>query len=351
MMEHRKIKTALASFGMSGQVFHGPLLKVQPEFRVVKILERTKDLSKKLFPKAEIVRSYVKLLNDPDIDLIVVNTPDHLHYEMTRQALEADKHVVVEKPFTLTVDEGRELIRRAREKSRILTVFQNRRLDSDFLTVKQVLSNKRLLGQIVEYEAHFDRFKESVQVGSWKEGQENNTDVLYNLGSHLIDQALVLFGWPHSLFADLRKVRPGSRIIDYFHIHLYYPGFKVILKSSYMVREPGPKFMVHGTLGSFIKSGFDPQEDALKSGLLPEGPGWGREEERFYGILNTKAPGREFYGSYPGLPGDYPAFYRNLYKVLVHNAEPAVKAEEALKVIRIIEMIRISSNQGRIIDL
>ena len=221
MNDQPKIKTALASYGMSGQVFHGPLLKVQPGFQVVKILERSQNLSKVTFPEAKIVRSYDEILADHKIDLIIVNTPDHLHHKMTLQALEAGKHVVVEKPITLTVKEGVEMVQLAREKNRILTVFHNRRWDSDFLTVKNILEEHRL-GQVVEYEAHFDRYKEKIGVNSWKENPVSHTDVLYNLGSHLIDQALVLFGWPKALFADLRKVRPGSKVIDYFHIHLYY---------------------------------------------------------------------------------------------------------------------------------
>ena len=350
MNDQPKIKTALASYGMSGQVFHGPLLKVQPGFQVVKILERSQNLSKVTFPEAKIVRSYDEILADHKIDLIIVNTPDHLHHKMTLQALEAGKHVVVEKPITLTVKEGVEMVQLAREKNRILTVFHNRRWDSDFLTVKNILEEHRL-GQVVEYEAHFDRYKEKIGVNSWKENPVSHTDVLYNLGSHLIDQALVLFGWPKALFADLRKVRPGSKVIDYFHIHLYYPDFKAILKTSYQVREPGPKFMVHGTLGSFIKYGTDPQEDALKSGRLPKDPGWGKEEKRFYGILNSGLPGYEYNGPLPGFPGDYPGFYRNLYNVLIQKAELSVKAEEALQVIRLIEAARKSADQGKIIEL
>jgi len=349
MIYSKTIKTALASFGMSGQIFHGPLLKVHPGFEVVKILERTRNLSKSLFPDAKVVRSYKELLQDPSIRLVIVNTPDHLHYEMTHLALEAGKDVVVEKPFTLTAVEGKKLIDLAHKKNKLLTVFQNRRLDNDFLTVKQVLKENRL-GRVVEYEAHFDRYKDTIAENSWKETPTAKTDVLYNLGSHLIDQALVLFGLPLSLFADLNIFRPGSKVVDYFHIHLYYPGFKAILKTSYQVREPGPKFMVHGTLGSFIKYGMDPQEDALKAGLLPGGPDWGKEEESFFGVLNSGEAGHEYRGTIAGPPGDYPAFYRNLYEVLTHKADLMVNADEALQVIHVIELARMSAKQGKIIQ-
>ena len=213
------IKVGLASFGMSGLVFHGPLLKANEGFIVRKVLERTKRLSEEMFPDSEIVRDYTQILEDPEIDLVVVNTPDKLHYSMTKQALEARKHVVVEKPFTISVEEGKELIELSKRNDRILTVFQNRRWDSDFLTVQKIV-NEGWLGRIVEFEIHFDRYKDSIQENTWKEDPETGTDVLYNLGSHLIDQALVLFGFPQSVFADLKKVRKGSRVVDYFHIHM-----------------------------------------------------------------------------------------------------------------------------------
>ena len=214
-------RVALASFGMSGRVFHGPLLKVHPGFRVTHILERTKSLSEKMFPEAKIVRSWEELLRIEDIDLIVVNTPDHLHYSMTKDALLAGKHVVVEKPFTLHAAEADELITIAREKKLVLTVYQNRRWDGDFLTVREIL-DKNLLGTIVDYEAHFDRYRPEPDTSSWKEDEQTQTSNVYNLGPHLIDQVLVLFGMPHTVCADMQIVRGKSRVFDYFNIRLFY---------------------------------------------------------------------------------------------------------------------------------
>lgn len=340
------INVGLASFGMSGLVFHGPLLKANPSYKVTKIFERSSNNSLNMFPEAKIVRDYNAILSDPEVDLVVVNTPDDLHYTMTKSALEAGKHVVVEKPFTLNIREGEELIRLSQKIDRILTVFQNRRWDSDFLTVKSIINSGRL-GDLKEFELHFDRYKDFIQENSWKEESVTGSNVLYNLGSHLIDQTLVLFGMPESVFSDLGIVRKGSDIIDYFHIHLYYKGYKAVLKSSYQVCEPGPKFMVHGSLGSFIKYGMDPQEDELKLGKIPGGQDWGLEPENLHGRLNSKFPGKEFNGVYPSLKGDYPAFYNKLYDSLTTGKELSVKPIEPLNVIRVIKAAEESNSLGK----
>ncbi len=346
----KKIHVALASFGMSGRVFHGPLLKVNEGFIVKKIYERSKNESASMFPDSKIVRAYSQILSDPEIDLVVVNVPDKLHYSFAKDALIAGKHVVVEKPFVLDVDEGAELIDLAGKMGKVLTVFQNRRWDSDFLTVEKLL-REGWLGEIKEVEAHFDRFKDTVQEGSWKEDPNDGASVLYNLGSHLVDQALVLFSMPHSVFADLAKVREGSHILDYFHIHLYYEGFKVILKSSYQVKEPGPKFMVHGTKGSFLKYGMDPQEEELKKGVLPTGPEWGKEPEETYGLLNAANGRRGFNGNFQSLYGNYPFFYQNLHDSLTGGNELAVKPHEALSVIKILKAAEKSNRESCVVKL
>lgn len=340
------INVGLASFGMSGLVFHGPLLKANPSYSVSKILERSSSNSVNMFPESEIVRDFKDIISDPEVDLVVVNTPDDLHYTMAESALKAGKHVVVEKPFTLNIKEGEELIHLSQKFDRILTVFQNRRWDSDFLTVKSIINSGRL-GDLKEFELHFDRYKDFIQENSWKEESFTGSNVLYNLGSHLIDQALVLFGLPIAVFSDLSIVRKGSNIIDYFHIHMYYKGFKAILKSSYQVCEPGPKIMVHGSLGSFVKYGMDPQEDELKLGRVPGGRDWGQEPENIYGRLNSKSPGKEFYGIYPSLKGDYPAFYNNLYDSLTAGKELSVKPIEPLNVIRVIKAAEKSNSIGK----
>ncbi len=341
----RIIKVGLSSYGMSGMVFHGPLLRIHPGFEVVKVLERTKNNAAAAYGNQVVVRNFNDLLAGKAIELIVVNTPDATHFELAKAALNAGKHVVLEKPFVQRVEQGEELIELARQKGLILTVFQNRRWDGDFLTVKKVIENQ-LLGRLVEFESHFDRYRNFIQPNTWKETSEAGTGIVYNLGSHLIDQALFLFGKPESVHADIRTMRTGGEVDDFFDIDLFYPHVKVKLKSSYLVREEGPRFILHGTEGSFLKWGLDPQEAALKAGQLPGNPGWGTEEEKDWGVLNTTSGGVHIKGRIETLAGNYPAFYANLYETLVNGAGPAVKAEEALLGMQVIEAALESSKKG-----
>jgi predicted dehydrogenase len=345
-----RINVGLASFGMSGMVFHAPFLANNPGFELQKIVERTPKGSKQIYPEVNIVKDFNELIKDPDLELIVVNTPDHTHYDLTREALLAGKHVIVEKPFTITSNEGKKLIELAEKRNLILTVFQNRRWDGDFQTVRKVLSDG-LIGELVEYESHFDRFRNYIQTGSWKEDLSLGTGNIYNLGSHMIDQVLILFGMPESIYADLAVRREGSKVNDYYHIHLYYGQKTAILKSSYLVREQGPRYVLHGNLGSFVKYGIDPQEELLKSGEIPVGEDWGREDKRFWGFLHTEINGEPVRYNIETIPGNYRAFYDNVYHAIRDDGELAVKPHEALNVIRIIEAAKESSQDKKLISL
>jgi scyllo-inositol 2-dehydrogenase (NADP+) len=329
-----KIRVGILSYGMSGKVFHAPILHVNPGYTMVKVMQRSANDVLDRYPYVTVVREAEAIFSDPDIDLVLVNTPDHTHYEFTRAALEAGKHVVVEKPFVLEIGEGDKLIDLARKKGRILTVFQSRRWEGDFLTIRKIIDNQ-LLGRLVEFEAHFDRFRNFIR-DSWKEKPENKTGTLYNLGSHLVDQALVLFGMPDAIYADIRKQRTGSLVDDLFDLSLLYPSVKVTLKSSYLVREPGPRYLLHGTEGSFVKYGADPQEEALTNGHFPDEANWGREDEAKWGILNTTLNGLHFRGPVETLPGCYHEFYNSLYESIVNGRKLEVRPEESLNVIRII---------------
>jgi predicted dehydrogenase len=344
----KPVQTALASFGMSGKVFHGPLLKVNSQFRVTKVMERSGNLSAGLFPEAMIVRDFGTLLGDPEVELVIVNTPDPMHYEMAKMALLAGKHVVVEKPFTLRSSEADELIALASGSGLLLTVYQNRRWDGDFLTVKEVLKSG-ILGRIVEFESHFDRFRPDLNFSSWKEHGDEYTGVLYNLGSHMADQALQLFGVPEAVTSHLRIVRPGGKAVDYYDIRLHYSSFSVLLKCSYLVREQGPRYIVHGTRGSFLKWGIDPQEELLKNGSLPTGNSWGIEKENDWGILHISIGNEELRGRVVTLPGNYPAFYENLYGAIRHGLPLAVHPSEARDVIRLLEICLESNREKRTI--
>lgn len=339
------IHTALCAYGMSGSVFHAPLLDAHPGFYMKKILQRTPRGAKERYPYIDIVKDVKDILTDPKIELVVVNTPEHTHYELTKKALEAGKHVVVEKAFTPTYSEAEELVTLAQKLGRMLVVFQNRRWDGDFLTVSKVVK-ENMLGRLVSFESHFDRYRNYIQEGSWKEDEGPGRGVLYNLGTHLIDQALVLFGKPASVTADVRIQRQDGAVPDAFDIWLNYPEVKVKLSSSYLVRKPGPRFMLHGTLGSFEKYGFDPQEDALKQGAVPTGANWGNELAENWGNLITDLTGLTVRGQIETLPGVYEAFYTGVYECLRHGAPKPVSDEDMLSVIRIVEAAIESSKKG-----
>jgi predicted dehydrogenase len=333
---------------MSGTVFHGPLLQAHPGFKIGKILERHRYDSKGKHPGAELVRDYDKILEDRAIELVVVNTPDHLHMDMASRAIEAGKHVVVEKPFTLKTTDADHLIELSARKGVLLTVFQNRRWDGVYLTVREVLESGKL-GRLVDFEVHFDRYRNYMK-NSWKE-QSTGTGTLYNLGSHLVDQTLQLFGMPDRLFCDTRILREGAKTDDSYDLWLHYPGFKCMLRSSYLVREQGPSFILHGTEGSFLAWGSDPQERDLTSGRVPGSAGWGVDPGFSRARINTNVDGKHLEGDYPLLPGNYLAYFDNLYEAIRNSAALAVSAGQAREVIRVIETAYESSHKGEVIRL
>ena len=229
------INTALLSFGMSGQVFHAPFLKVHEGFDFYAVWERTKSLARQKYPGVRTYRSLQELLNDEAIELVVVNTPSVTHYEYAKKCLEAGKNVIVEKPFTSTVEEGEELIALSKAKNRLLSVYQNRRYDSDYKAIKKVVDEK-LLGELIEAEFHYDRYTEQLSYKIHKETPTAGVGIVYDLGSHLIDQALSLFGMPQSVFADIDILRPNSKVDDYFELLMFYDHFRVRIHCSLLVR-------------------------------------------------------------------------------------------------------------------
>lgn len=348
------IKVGLAAYGMSGQVFHAPFISTNSHFELCKIVERSKELSKERYPDATIVRSFEELIKDPAIELIVVNTPDSTHYEYTRLALEAGKHVIVEKPFTSTTEEGEELIALAAEKGLMLSVYQNRRWDADFRTVQEIIA-KGLLGRLVEYESTFARYRNFIKPNTWKETGESGGGLTYNLGSHLIDQAIRLFGMPEAVFADITTMRTHGKVDDYFMIRFLRPSLapdvRVTLKASYLMREAEPRFVLHGTLGSFVKHGVDKQEAALLRGDMPDQPHWGEETEEEWGLIHTEIDGEEICRKYPGISGNYGGFYQNIYEHLRLGEALQTGARDILNVIRVIEAAYQSQREGKVISL
>lgn len=344
------IKTALLSFGLSGKVFHAPFIHLHPGFELKAIWERTKSESAHSYPTTHIARSLDELLDDNSIELIIVNTPTGTHFEYAKKALLANKHVVVEKAFTTTVAEAIELDRLATEKNRLLSVFQNRRWDSDFQTVQQVI-NSGVLGTIHEAEFHFDRYKEALSPKLHKETAAPGAGLLFDLGPHLVDQALCLFGTPDAIFADIRSLRYQSQVDDSIDLLLYYPSLRVRLKSSLLVKEPIPSFVIHGRNGSFHKTRADVQEAALLAGAQPGTSNWGEEPTSEMGLLNAIINDREERKNIPTLAGNYGIYYDLLYKALTGKADNPVSAKDGIKVMQLLEAARKSNQEKKIIAL
>jgi scyllo-inositol 2-dehydrogenase (NADP+) len=333
----RPINVGIVGYGMATKVFHAPLICADPQMRLTHILKRSGDEPRAAYPDVHIARTLDDLLKESALELVVVATPTATHFEIAAAALAASKHVVVDKPFTTTSAEAAELIALSQKHQRVLSVFQNRRWDGDFLTVRRILDQK-LLGRLVDYESHFDRYRPVVNPNAWREQAGPGSGWLYDLGSHLIDQALVLFGWPQRIYADVRLQRDHAQANDNFELILDYPALKVTLKTSMLVREPSPRFTLHGTQGSYVKYGLDPQEEALKQGLKPVGPDWGAEPEENWGILNTDVEGTATRKKFATLAGCYPAYYENVCRAIRGETSLLVKPEQGRDTIRVIEL-------------
>jgi len=344
------IQTALCSYGMSGHLFHAPFIETHPNFKLYGVLERTKSLAKEKYPNIKTFRSLEELLQDDTIDLVIVNTPNITHYDFTKKIIEAGKHVVVEKPFTVTSAEAQELIDLAEDRKVKLTVYHNRRWDSDFKTVQNVIT-EGTLGDLVEAEFHYDRFEPGLSYKTHKETPTEGVGSLYDLGSHLIDQVVQLFGMPKSVFATLATFRKHSKVEDYFDLKLYYNSHYVTLKSSYFVLNPLPAYSIHGTKGSFIKSKADIQEIELQKELKPNSKNWGVEPESEQGVLHIEQNGTFHKSFVKTEPGDYMAYYDGLSEAILNNKPLPVSATEAMQVIQIIEAALQSQKEKRIVDL
>ena len=343
----QKVKTALLSYGMSGKIFHAPFLELHPGFEMTGAWERSKKVINDDFPLAKSYPTLDAVLKD-EVDLVIVNTPVETHFEFAKAALLAGKHVLVEKAFTTTVSEAEELTAIAEDKKRKLSVFQNRRWDSDFKTVKDIF-DKHILGEIVEAEIHFDRYNPALSAKKHKESPNAGAGILKDLGPHIIDQALVLFGFPESIFADIRITREHSVVDDWFDSLLYYPTFRVRLKASFFIREPLPSYILHGTKGSFLKSRGDVQEDELKLGKKPMVNDWGIEPLYKSGVLHTEIEGSIVRENIPTLHGNYYGFFDQLYKAIRKNEPAPVTATDGVNVMRLIEAAIQSNADQKII--
>lgn len=346
----RPINTALCSFGMSGRLFHAPFIEANPKFNLYGILERSKNLAEVKYPNIKTFRSLDELLEDNNIELVIVNAPNITHYEFTKKVIQAGKHVIVEKPFTSTVKEAKELIELSQDYNVKLSVYHNRRWDSDFLTVKKVIDSK-ILGEVVEAEFHYDRFEPNLSYKTHKEIPSEGVGNIYDLGSHIIDQAINIFGMPQRVFANIDIFRKHSEVDDYFDIKLYYPSHYVTLKSSYFVLEPVPAYIIHGTKGSFIKSKADIQETELNNDIDLNNPNWGVEPESERGLLHYKENGQSHKKLVTSEHGNYMAFYDRVFDAIRSDLPLPVTGSEAMNVINIIQKAIQSNKDKKVITL
>ena len=344
-----KIRTAIAGFGLSGKIFQAPFIHADPNFELKKVYERKTERAKEEHPDVQIVRSFEELLTD-DIDLVIISTPNDTHVPFAKQAMAAGKHVVVEKPVAATSTEAAELCAFAKKQGVVLSVFQNRRLDSDFLTVKNLIEAGEL-GEVLDYEAHYDRFERGVNPKPWKAAGGAGVGVLYDLGVHIIDQAYVLFGMPNEVYADFRQQRPESPGIDNFEVILYYDKVKAILSAGEVVARQGPHYMVSGRRGTFIKYGEDVQEAALLAGKRPPAPDWDAEGEECWGTLYYDDGAQILEKKIPTVVSSYARYYENLYEVITAGAPALVPPEQTADVLRIIEAAQMSNAKKRRIAL
>jgi scyllo-inositol 2-dehydrogenase (NADP+) len=340
-----RVGVGLVGFGLSASSLHAPLITAEPGLELRAVV--TSDPTRVPLPDVAVVPTVEALLDDPGIGLVVAAVPNAAHHDVARSALEAGRHVVVDKPFTVTSAEADDLIRLAGERDLRLAVFHQRRWDADHLTIRRCV-DEGLLGEVGTYLARYDRFRAGPPT-RWTERAGPGSGVLYDLGAHLIDQALCLFGPPRTVWGDLGTQRPGGAAVDYVHLVLGYGTLRVLLHAGSLVRAPGPRFEVHGDRGSFVKDGMDGQIAAMLAGGRPGDPGFGEEPPERYGTLTTDLGGLASTGRLASVPGDYPAFYRDMAAAVRGEGPVPVPAEQAREVVRVIERATESSRDGRVV--
>ncbi|MEK4497610.1 oxidoreductase [Bacillus sp. FSL R12-0069] len=341
----KKIGVGIVGFGFSSTTFHIPLLQTIEEYDIRAILSSKEAVVKEALPNANVVSTIDELVKRADIDLVVITSPNTTHFPYVKEAILNGKHVVVEKPFVVSIEEGEELISLAEQHNVVLSVYHNRRFDNDFLTIKKLLEENRI-GNLYAYEAHFDRFRPHVR-DRWREKNLPGSGILYDLGSHLIDQALSLFGKPNAISADVIKQRPGAEIDDYFHIILHYGVKRITLHSSSYVKQAGPHFTLHGEKGSIVKYGMDSQEEQLKNGTKPGDKGYGVDDEVNFATLETE----ERLDRIPTEVGCYDMYYKGIRDSILSGEKLPVTAKDGLEVIKLIQLAIESSETGRVISI
>jgi scyllo-inositol 2-dehydrogenase (NADP+) len=360
-MPETPIRAAVLGYGLAGKVFHCPFISAVPGLELSAIVQRTGDAAAQAYPSTRILRSADEAITDPNIDLIVVATPSETHFDLAAQALQAGKHVVVDKPITSSSKSARSLVSLSKVHKRLLAPFHNRRWDGDFLTLRQLL-HEGTLGRVVEIVSRFDRYRPLQRPNTWKEIASPATGLLYDLGPHLVDQALTLFGPPARITASIRHDRDRTDIDDAFDLDLDYDmpygrALRYSCHATMLAADPSERFLVHGTHGSFRKFGVDPQEPALVANPALRPPSlassepWFPEPESAWGTvtlpLSLQQPTELTRTHVPTIPGDYRQFYANVRDAILGAAPLAVTPEDAYRVIKLLELARVSSTEAR----
>lgn len=287
-MEKQRINTGILSFGMSGRVFHAPFIYTNDNFDFTAVVERTKKTAKEIYPDVKSYDSVSDLLADDSIELVIVNTPNYTHFEFAKESLEAGKHILLEKPAVDNLDQLEKLSEISEKTGKKIFFYQNRRYDSHFMQVKEIIESGQL-GKIIEAHIRFDRYNMELGPKEFKENSQYvSSGVAYDLGPHVLDQAFSVFGKPNNIIKTTAINRPGSQVPDFFNFHLLYPdNLQVFLTGNLLVADPQPAFVVHGSKGTFTKKMVDVQERQLIDGMLPNVPGYGVEPEGSEGKLVT----------------------------------------------------------------
>ncbi|HEU4959189.1 MAG TPA: oxidoreductase [Sphingomonas sp.] len=336
------VAVGLIGYGLGGRAFHAPLIDAVARLRLAAIATSRREDAAAAWPGVQVVNDPAALIADPSIDLVVVATPNATHAALARAALEAGKHVVVDKPLAIDAAEGEALAATARAHGRMLSVFHNRRWDGDFLTVKRLLDDGAL-GRLALYEGRWDRFRLEQRAG-WKDRPGPGSGLLPDLGSHLIDQALQLFGLPEALTADIAAQRDQGEVEDYFELTFHYGEMRAILSAATLVAAPRPRFALHGTAASFVKPGIDPQEAWMAGGRRPADPGFGEDDPDTYGTFTTPDGAAR---RIPTARGDYRRFYEGVVDAIVADAPPSIDPADAIAGLRLIDLARRSAAEGR----
>jgi scyllo-inositol 2-dehydrogenase (NADP+) len=340
------LKVGLVGFGYASATFHAPLIKATPGLCLAAVASTAPQRVHAAFPDADVYATATEMVARDDIDLVVIATPNETHFPLARQALEAGKHVVVDKPFVLESAQATELINLANTQSLQLSAFHNRRWDGDFMTLSELLKDGPL-GRIVHVESHFDRYRPQVQA-RWRESGGAGGGLWYDLGPHLLDQVLQLFGQPSTIWLDMAGQRDGALTDDWFHAVLSYGNMRAILHASALTATPAPRFAVHGTQGSYVKHGLDMQETALRAGAELTG-GWASDTSD--GLLTLHTATGLLERRHPTLPGAYTDYYAQMRDAILHGTPVPVSAESAHAVLALIEAGLASAAEGRVVSL